>query len=191
MNLEDIERLVNIANGMGTLLLEHLPKAIEQIRCVTANNGFEIRADDEIIDHLKDYLNYKKTKEEKRRCKAILKKYNLPKSVGIMCKSENDICFAPNKAIVNQNLNNLNLRSNDGTVRLYIGGGTFAFNMEIVEGGIVHHKVMYGTIINYKSKIYLLRHPLGGSPYYLARLNLFINGIIVELDDGLKIGLYY
>jgi len=190
MNLEDVTNLVNLANGTVTLF-GYLPKAIDKVRCFITSNGFEGKTSDEEIEYLKGYLNYKKSKEERKRCKAILKKHNLPKSVGIMCKSENDICFAPNKMIVNKNLNNLNLKSSDGLAELKIGGGTFAFTLQIVETGIVHQKVMYGTVINHTGDIYLLRHPLGGSPYYLARLDLFFNGMIVELDNGLRIGLYY
>jgi len=145
----------------------------------------------EKIDYLNEYLNYKKSKEEKKLCGAILKKHKLPKSVGIMCKSENDICFIPDKSIVDKNLNNLNLKSNDGVAELIIDGGSFALNIKTNESGIVHQRVMFGTLIKHKGEIYLLRHPLGGYPNYLAKLDLFINGMIVELDDGFKIGLYY
>jgi len=190
MNFDDFAKWITILNEMCSFI-GFLPKTIDKIRSITTKNGFEIKASGEEIDHLKGYLNYKKSKDERKRCKAILKKHNLPKSVGIMCKSENDICFMPNKMIIDKNLNNLHLKSSDGTAELIIGGGCFVLNIKNNELGIVHQKVMCGTVIKHKSEIYLLRHPLGGTPYYFAKLDLFINGIIIELNDGSKIGLYY
>jgi len=190
MDLNNIANIVSITNGTISLLGQ-LPKYIDKIRNFIVNDRFELKADDMVIDHLEEYLNYKKSKEEIKRCKVILKKHNLPKKVGIMCKSENDICFMPNNMIVNKYLNNLYLKSNDGTAELAIGGGFFSFNMKTNESGFIHQKIMNGTIINYKGDFYLLRHPLGGYPNYFARLDLFINGIIIEFDDGSKVGVYY
>jgi len=190
MDLNNIANVVGIANGTITLL-GHLPKVIDKVQCFITNSGFEIKANDAEIEHLEGYLNYKKSKEEIKRCKAILKKHNLPKSVGIMCKSDKDICFIPNKMIVNKNINNLNLKSSDGSSELTIGGGFFSFNMKINESGFIHQKIMNGTVINHKREIYLLRHPLGGYPNYFARLDLYINGMIIEFDDGFKVGVYY
>lgn len=190
MNLDDYTNWISIANGMCSLL-GFLPKAIDKVRSSIENNGFEVKTNDEEIARLKGYLDYKKSKDERKRCKAILKKHNLPKSVGIMCKSENDICFIPNKAIIDRNMNNLHLKSSNGDTELNIGGGFFALNNKSVDLNIVHQKVMFGTVIKYKGEIYLLRHPLGGNSYYLARLDLFINGMIIELNDGSKVGLYY
>ena len=190
MNLNDCANLIEIANGICTLF-NYLPKAIDKMRRVITKSGFEIKTTDEKIGYLNGYLDYKKSKEEKKRCEAIIKKHNLPKSVGIMCKSENDICFIPDKAIVDKNLNNLKLKSDDEGAELFIGGGSFALKINTNESGIVHQRVMYGTVIKHKGEIYLLRHPLGGYPNYLAKLDLFINGMIIELDDGFKMGLYY
>ena len=190
MNFDDYAKLVEVGNGICTLL-GYLPKAIDKVRCFITNGRFELKTSNENIQCLNEYLNYKKSTEEKKRCKAILKKHNLPKSVGIMCKSEKDICFMPNKTIVDKSLNNLNLKSNDGAAELIIGGGFFVLNLKIIEASNVHQKVMCGTVINYKDEIFLLRHPLGGYPNYLAKLDLFINGMIAELDDGFKVGLYY
>ena len=172
-------------------LLGFLPNVINKVRITFFKNGFEIKANDDVIEHLKGYLNYKKSKDEMKRCKAILKKHNLPISVGIMCKTENDICFTPNKSIIDKSMNNLCLKSNDGTDKLVIGGGFFALNIESNVSNPVLQKVMCGTIIKHKDEIYLLRHPLGGNAFYLARLDLFINGIILEFNDSTKIGLYY
>jgi len=194
MDISIIADLFTIANGMGKFL-GYLPKVIGKIQRFKTKSGSEIKASDETIGDLNEYLNSKKrqiiSQEERKLCKAILKKHNLPKNVGIMCKSKNDICFMPNKAIVNKNLNNLSLKSSDETANLFIGGGFFVFYIKTIVSGIVHEKVMNGTVIEHKGEIYLLRHPLGGSPYYLAKLDLFINGMIIELDDGFKIGLYY
>ncbi|MDR0473389.1 MAG: hypothetical protein LBH43_06935 [Treponema sp.] len=190
MKIDDIPILVGVASGTVTLW-GCLPKAIDKVRRFITNSGFEIKTNDEEIDYLKGYLNYKKTKEGKKRCKTILKKHNLPNSVGIMCKSENDICFIPNKTIVYKDMNNLNLKSNDGAANPNIGGGYFALVIENIEAGSVHQRVMNGTVIKHKGEIYLLRHPLGGYPNYLAKLDLFINGMIIELDDGFKVGLKY
>lgn len=190
MELDDVANLIGIANGTFAFL-GYLPKAIETVRCFVAKNGFTIKTSEAEIGRLKGYLKYKKSKEEKRRCKAILKKHNLPKSVGIMCKSEKDICFIPNKRLVDKTMNNLNLTSSDELASLNIGGGFFALNIRNCESGKVHANPMYGTVIKYKGEIYLLRHPSGGFPHYLARLDLFIQGMIVELDDGSRIGLYY
>jgi hypothetical protein len=190
MDINDVASVVTIVNGTCTLL-GYLPNAINKVRSFITKNGLEIKTSDEEIDHLNEYLNYKKSKEEMKRCKAILKKHNLHKDVGIMCKSEKDICFIPNNKIVDKNLNNLNLKSNDGLATLKIGGGFFSLNIEITESGFVHQRVMHGTVIKHKGEIYLLRHPLGGYPNYLAKLDLFINGMIIELDDGFQVGLYY
>jgi hypothetical protein len=191
MNINDISTWIDIANGACTIL-GYLPKAAEKIRTFITNNGSEIKTSDEEIVRLNEYLkNNMKDKEENKRCKAILKKHNLPKSVGIICKSEKDVCFTPSKTIVDKTLNNLNLKSSDGRAKLAIGGGYFAFNIEIIESGFVHQKIMYGTVIKNKGEIYLLRHPLGGYPNYLAKVDLFINGMIIEFDDGFKVGLYY
>jgi hypothetical protein len=153
MDLNDFANLVGIANGMYTLL-GRLPEAIDKVRSLTTNSGFEIKTNDETIDNLKGYLNYKKSKEEQKRCQAILKKHNLPKTVGIMGKSENDICFAPNKRIVDKTLNNLNLKSSDGNAELHIGGGFFALHIRIIESGRVHQRIMCGTVIKHKGEIY-------------------------------------
>ncbi|GMO36025.1 MAG: hypothetical protein Ta2B_16120 [Termitinemataceae bacterium] len=191
MNFDDYLKWIGIANGTCTLL-GYLPKAIGKIKHFIINSGFEIKTSEGEMDRLKGYLdNNKKSKEEKKRCKAILKKHNLPKNVGIMCKSEKDVCFTPQKKIVDKTLNNLNLRSDDGRAKLAIGGGSFAFNIEIIESGFVHQRVMYGTVIKHKGEIYLLRHPLGGYPNYLAKVDLFINGMIIEFDDSFRVGLYY
>ena len=192
MNLEDYSNLVDIANGTINLL-GHLPKVIDTIKSFRTNNGFEFKtSEEEDMNRLKEYLKHnKKDKEENKRCTAILKKYNLPKSVGIRCKSEKDVCFTPNKAIVDKTLNNLHLKSSDGRADLTIGGGFFALKIEIPKPKVVHPEVMYGTVVRHKGEIYLLRHPLGGFPNYLAKLDLFINGMIIELDDGDKIGVYY
>jgi len=190
MILNDFANLITIVNGMFNLL-GFLPNAINKVRSKIYKNGFEVKANDEVIDHLKEYLNYKKSKNEIKHCKAILKKHNLPNSVGIMCKTENDICFTPNKSIIEKSMNNLCLKSNDGTAKLVIGGGFFALNIESNVSNIVHQKVMCGSVIKHKSEIYLLRHPLGGNSFYLAKLDLFINGVIIEFNDESKIGLYY
>jgi hypothetical protein len=191
MNLDDLANITNITNGVCTLL-SYLPKAIPMVRTITARYGIEIKARDSATEYLSPYLNCKQSKEEKKRCKAILQKHNLPKTVGIMCKSENDICFAPNKMIVDTSLNNLNLASNDGFAKLVISGGFFALTIETIESRFVHPKIiMYGTVIKHKGEIYLLRHPLGGFPNYLAKIDLFINGMIVTLDDGIEVGVYY
>jgi len=190
MDFTELASIIYLAKEMGNILI-FLPDVIEKIQRIKIKGGFELKTNNEKIDNLKEYINSKKSKEERKRCKAILKKHNLPKSVGIMCKSENDICFIPNKAIVNKNLNNLSLKSNDGTVKLFIGGGSFAFSNQTNNAGFIHINVMYGTVIEHKSEIFLLRHPLGGYPNYLAKLDLFINGMIVELDDGNKVGIYY
>jgi len=192
MEIADLVSIV--ANGMA-ILLNYLPKGIEKVQRIKTKSGSEIKASDETVGYLNDYLNNKKkqktSQEERKHCKAILKKHNLPESVGIMRESENVICFMPNKTIVNKNLNNLSLKSSDETAKLFIGGGFFAFYIKTNVSGIVHEKVMNGTVIEHKGEIYLLRHLLGGSPYYLAKLDLFINGMIIELDDGSKVGLYY
>jgi hypothetical protein len=189
--LDDIANWIDIADGTCTLL-GYLSRSFNKIRHSVTKNGFEIKTNTGEINRLDEYLkSNKKSKEEMKRCKAILKKYNFPKSVGIICKSDEDICFTPNKAIVDKTLNNLNLKSDDGRAKLAIGGGYFALNIEDVDSGFVHQKVMYGTVIKHKGEIYLLRHPLGGYPNYLAKLDLFINGMIIELDDGFKVGFYY
>jgi hypothetical protein len=190
MNIDSFANLVDIANGICSLL-GTLPKTFNTVRSFITKNGFEIKTSDKEFDHLEGYLDYKKSKDERKRCEAILKKHNLPKTVGIMCKSEKDICFMPNKAIVDKNMNNLHLKSTDSTAELIIGGGFFAFNIKNNASNIAHQNIMCGTVIKHKGEIYLLRHPLGGSPYYLAKLDLFINGMIIELDDGFKVGLYY
>jgi hypothetical protein len=190
MNLSDIADWISIASGTVNFF-NFLPENIDKVRRFIKKNRFELKTSNENILCLNEYLNYKKSSEEKKRCKAILKKHNLPKSVGIMCKSEKDICFMPNKTIVDKSLNHLILKSNDGAAELIIGGGSFALNIKNIESGIAHQRVMCGTVIKHKDEIYLLRHPLGGYPNYLAKLDLFINGMIVELDDGFKIGLYY
>jgi len=190
MTINDLADLVNITSGTFAIL-GYLPKIINKLQSYTSKNGFEMKAGDEEIDHLKGYLDYKKSKDERKRCKAILKKHNLPKSVGVMCKTENDICFSPNKAIIDKNMNNLHLKSSDNNAELFIGAGCFALCIKDIVMGIVHQKIMCGTVIRLKDEIYLLRHPLGGTPYYLARLDLFINGVIIELNDGSKVGLYY
>jgi hypothetical protein len=189
MNLEDFANVVGIANGMCSLL-GYLPKAINKVIAFTYS-GFELKASDEEVEHLNEYVNYKKSKEERKSCKAILKKHNLPKSVGIMCRSGKDICFMPNKTIVDKTMNNLNLKSSDGLAKLTIGGGFFAFTFENNGSGKGHKNILNGTVIKHNSEIYLLRHPLGGYPNYLAKLDIFINGMIIELDDGFKVGVYY
>ena len=190
MNLGDFANWVTIVNGVCTFF-GYLPNAINKVRYITTKNGFEIKICADKNDRLNTYLNHKKGKDENKRCKEILKKHNLPKSVCVICKSEKDICFMPHKTIVDKTLNNLNLKSNDGTAELKIGGGYFALNIENTESGFVQKKIMFGTVIKHKGEIYLLRHPLGGYPHYLARIELFINGMIIELDDNTKIGLYY
>jgi len=190
MDIGNLTNTVSTVNEIvaifGTLL-----KTINVVKKFTAKGGLEFKGADEGIDHLKDYLNYKKSRNEKKRCRVLLKNHNLPKSVGIMCKTENDICFVPNKSIVYKDLNNLHLKSNDGTAQLHIGGGFFTLNITENVSGIVHQKIMNGIVIKHQGDIYLLRHPLGGFPFYLAKLELFINGVIIELNDGSKIGLYY
>ena len=190
MRLDDLANIADIVSGT-VAFFGYLPKVINKVQCFIIKGGFRLKASDEEIEHLKGYLDYKKSKDEKKRCRAILKKHNLPKSVGIMCRSENDICFIPNKTIVDKSLNNLNLKSSDSTAELIIGGGFFALTIKNSESGKVHQNVMCGTVIRHEGEIYLLRHPLGGTPYYLSRLDLFINGMIIELNDGSKIGVYY
>jgi len=190
MDLNQYADMLRVTNGVLNLLI-YLPRAINSVQRIITKRGFEIITSDDKFDHLKEYLNYKNSKDERKRCKVILKKHKLPKSVGIRCKSENDICFIPNKTIINKNLNNLKLKANDENVELNIGGGCFELNINTNELGIVHQKIMCGTVIKHKNEIYLLRHPLGGNSYYLARVDLFINGMIIELDDGSKVGLYY
>jgi hypothetical protein len=191
MILDDLTNWIGLANTVCTLL-GYLPKAIDKVRSININRGVEIKAkDDDDIKHLKEYLNFKTNKDEKKRCKSILKKHNLPKTVGVICKSEKDICFMPKKTIVDKSLNNLNLKSLDCATELIIGGGYFTFKNKINESGTVHQRVMNGTVIKYEGEIYLLRHPLGGYPNYLAKLDLFINGMTLEFDDGFKVGLYY
>jgi len=172
MVIADIASFVTIANGVCTVLgyLSNVTNKAQQ------NNK-------------KCKPRIKTNKDEKKRCKAILKKHNLPKSVGIMCKSQNDICFMPDKAIVNKNLNNLNLKSSGGSANLFIGGGYFALCIQ--KTNAAQNIIMNGTVIEYKGEIYLLRHQDGGNPNYLAKLELFMNGMIVELDDGFKVGLFY
>ena len=186
MDLDSLSNWIGIVDGTCNIL-GHLPKIIDKFQETINNNCSGVKS----INNLGGYLNHKKNKEEKKLCNIILKKHNLPKSVGIMCKAKNDIYFIPNKTIIEKTFNNLYLKSNDGAAKLFIGGGFFAFNIELNESGFIHKKAMYGTVIKYKGEIYLLRHPLGGYPNYLARLELFINGMIIEFDDGLKIGLYY
>jgi len=190
MVLDNWANWVSIFSGAVTVF-GCLPKSIDNLQSFITKGGFEIKAFNEEIEHLKGYQNYKKSKDEKKRCKAILKKHNLPKSVGVMCKTDNDICFSPSKAIIDKNMNNLHLKSSDKNAELIIGGGCFAFYIKNIVLGIVHQNIMCGTVIRLKDEIYLLRHPLGGTPYYLAKLDLFINGVIIELNDDSKVGLYY
>ena len=190
MNLDALANLFSIANGMCTLL-SYLPKAINQVKNVKIKNRLEIKVSYEKITYLNEYLDRKKNKEEKKRCSEILKIHNLPKTVGVMCKSENDIYFLPSNTILDKSLNNLTLKSTDEKAALIIGGGFFAFTLDIYESNILHQKMMYGSVVKINGEIYLLRHPLGGYPYYFAKLDLFINGIIAEFNDGFKIGLYY
>jgi hypothetical protein len=191
MNLDDFLKLLDVVNGTYTFL-GYLPKVIDKIQSFITKNGFEMKTNNEEISRMNKYLkDNKKTRENNKRCNAILKKYNLPKSVGIRYTSDKDVCFTPQKTIVDKTLNNLSLKSSDGSANLIIGGGYFALNIRNTELGIVHQKVMFGTVIKHKGEIYLLRHPLGGYPNYLARVDFFINGIIIEIDDGFKVGLYY
>jgi hypothetical protein len=186
MNLNDWANWISIGSDTCTLF-GFLPEAINTVQRLITKSGLEIKTSDKGIDALKEFLPCPKTRDEQKRCQAILKKHKLPKSVGIMSKSEKDIYFVPTKRIVDKTLNNLHLHSSDKTDELYIGGGYFALCVKVHS----HKKFMYGTVIKHKGEIYLLRHPLGGCPYYLAKLDLFINGMIVELDDGNKVGLYY
>lgn len=122
--------------NVGIFIFGHLPDIIYAVRRFTTKDGFEFKGVNEEIDHLKGYLNYKKSTEEKKRCKVLLKKHNLPKSVGIMCKSENDICFAPEKTIVYKDLNNLHLKSTDETAQLHIGGGFLLSIWQLLSQGM-------------------------------------------------------
>ncbi|MDR0382906.1 MAG: hypothetical protein LBH50_02855 [Spirochaetaceae bacterium] len=125
MNLDDLANWIGMANRACTLL-GYLPKAVDKIQDFVTKNGFEIKTNAEEINRLNEYLkSNKKSKDEMKRCKAILKRYNFPKNVGIICKSDEDICFTPNKAIVDKTLNNLNLKSDDGRSKLAIGGVFF------------------------------------------------------------------
>ena len=125
----------------------------DTVKNFTTKGGFEIKLTCEEISHLKGYLNYRKSKEEKARCRLILKKFNLPKNVGLMCKSENDICFIPDNTIIEKSMNNLHLKSDDGTVQLIIGGCCFVLNIILNESGFSHQKVMTGTVIKHKKNI--------------------------------------
>jgi hypothetical protein len=193
MDFEDLPVIIDVAAKSCTIL-NYLPKPFCEIKRLITKIGFEFKTDKkENFDFINNLENRKKSNEEIRRCKEILKKYNLPKSVGIRCKSEKSVYFTPYKTIVDKTMNNLHLKSSDGYATLSIGGGSFVLNIYHHDYGssIMHQKIMNGTVIKHKTEIYLLRHPLGGYPYYLARLELFINGMILEFNDDSKIGLYY